>query len=628
LNIKSRKTLVVFIISTLLISSLFTAVLVDNNSVKSETFKSESDVTDDGSPWPSFQHDNRNTGRSQFASSHVNGSVNWKKDLDSSNLFASSLVMDSNSNIYVGTDQHVISLTSEGNMRWRFNSSPDFGSVSSSMAVDDNDNIIVPAFTNCLYSLDSNGDLNWKFNTSYKQILFKAPVIYDDKIIVGSSDLYNYSSILGGENDYLYCLNSDGTLDWKYHTEGVISSTAVDGEGNIYFGTSDGHLYSLDIDGNLRWKYDALSPIMSSPSIGDDGTVYFGTANISFNMTKEEGNNYLYAVSSQGNLRWKQELNGRMRTTPTIGKDGTIYVGTLNNTFYAVNENGEIEWSYECDNEISFSSVISKDGVIYFTSGRFNSDKSTLYALNENGTTRWTKQLEDLAPSPIIGNDGSIYLATTVGSKLISLGPSSPTVDITHPGKGEVIEGGNFQLKWESTSIGSDIYHFKVRLDDNDWQNIGSVDQYEFTDVTVGDHTAEVKAVAESNNYDVDSIGFTVEEDTTSPTAEAGEDRTVKVDEEVNFDASNSSDNVGITSYEWDFDDGTTANGETVTHKFDEKGIYEVTLTVTDEADNKDTDIIRIKVKEDNKESDSSPSFTILCLLTSIFLIILYRNEK
>ncbi|MFW6176652.1 MAG: PQQ-binding-like beta-propeller repeat protein, partial [Thermoplasmatota archaeon] len=505
MNIKFGKILVVFLISILLIFSLFTAVLVDDNTEQSESFKSELNETNDGSPWPFFQHDMRNTGRSQFASSHVNGSVKWEKDLDSLNLFPSSLVMDSNSNIYVGTDQHVISLNSEGNMRWRFNSSPDFGSVSSSMAVDDNDNIIVPGYTNCLYSIDSSGNLNWQFNTSYKQVLFRSPVIYDDKIIVGSRDLSNNSSILGGENDYLYCLNSDGTLDWKYHTKGGIGSTAVDSEGNIYFGTSDEHLYSLDIDGNLNWKFDARSPITGSPSIGDDGTIYFGTENITFNdnnKTIKEGDNYLYAVSSQGNIRWKQELNGRIRTTPTIGRDGTIYVGTLNNTFYAVNENGEIEWSYECDKEVSFSSVISKDGVIYFTSGGSSRDKSTLYALNENGTIRWTKKLEDLVPSPIIGNDGSIYLATTHGSKLISLGPSSPTVDITQPAKGEVIETKSVKLEWDNTTLGSNVDYFEVRLDGNDWEKIGSVNQYEFTDVAVGDHTAEVKAVAESNNYD------------------------------------------------------------------------------------------------------------------------------
>ncbi|WP_323174343.1 glycosyl hydrolase family 18 protein [Natrialba sp. PRR66] len=47
--------------------------------------------------------------------------------------------------------------------------------------------------------------------------------------------------------------------------------------------------------------------------------------------------------------------------------------------------------------------------------------------------------------------------------------------------------------------------------------------------------------------------------------------------ETIEFDASDSTGD--IESYEWDFGDGTTATGETVTHAFDE-GEYDVTLTV------------------------------------------------
>ncbi|MFW6376148.1 MAG: PKD domain-containing protein, partial [Thermoplasmatota archaeon] len=150
--------------------------------------------------------------------------------------------------------------------------------------------------------------------------------------------------------------------------------------------------------------------------------------------------------------------------------------------------------------------------------------------------------------------------------------------------------------------------------------------QYEFTDVTVGDHTAEVKAVAKSNNYDIDSIEFTVEEDTTPPTADAGEDRTVKVDEEVTFDASDSSDNREITSWEWDFDDGTTANGETVNHKFDEKGTYEVTLKVTDEAGNTDMDTVTVTVEKKDDNGNGIPGFTLIVFLISISLTVLRRG--
>lgn len=52
---------------------------------------------------------------------------------------------------------------------------------------------------------------------------------------------------------------------------------------------------------------------------------------------------------------------------------------------------------------------------------------------------------------------------------------------------------------------------------------------------------------------------------------------------EPTFDASASSSPDGaIVSYEWDFGDGETGTGVVVTHIYEEKGLYEVTLVVTD----------------------------------------------
>ena len=51
------------------------------------------------------------------------------------------------------------------------------------------------------------------------------------------------------------------------------------------------------------------------------------------------------------------------------------------------------------------------------------------------------------------------------------------------------------------------------------------------------------------------------------------------------LDGSNSSSPNGpIVSYDWDLGDGESANGITVSHTYPEKGIYTVTLTVTDSA--------------------------------------------
>lgn len=63
--------------------------------------------------------------------------------------------------------------------------------------------------------------------------------------------------------------------------------------------------------------------------------------------------------------------------------------------------------------------------------------------------------------------------------------------------------------------------------------------------------------------------------------------------EEVAFDASESTPTGDIDDYEWEFGDGTTATGETVTHTITATGEYAIELTVTsgDETDSRVTTV-------------------------------------
>jgi hypothetical protein len=86
--------------------------------------------------------------------------------------------------------------------------------------------------------------------------------------------------------------------------------------------------------------------------------------------------------------------------------------------------------------------------------------------------------------------------------------------------------------------------------------------------------------------------------DTTPPVANAGQSREATVGSAVTLDASGSTDNVGIASYEWDFGDGATATGATATHTYTKPGTYTVTLTVRDAVGNTDTRQITVTVRE------------------------------
>lgn len=82
------------------------------------------------------------------------------------------------------------------------------------------------------------------------------------------------------------------------------------------------------------------------------------------------------------------------------------------------------------------------------------------------------------------------------------------------------------------------------------------------------------------------------------PIADAGEDQTVYIDQEVEFDGTGSTDPDGREiEHDWDFGDGGFGGyGENPTHTYREMGTYTVTLTVSDEGDLTSTDTMIVKV--------------------------------
>jgi PKD repeat protein len=134
-----------------------------------------------------------------------------------------------------------------------------------------------------------------------------------------------------------------------------------------------------------------------------------------------------------------------------------------------------------------------------------------------------------------------------------------------------------------------------------------------------GNYTVTLTVTDNHGAQDSDTIFVTVcesESDNWSPVADAGEDRFASPYEILTFNGNGSFDFDGaIVSYDWDFGDGTSAQGMIVTHTFTESRTYIVNLKVVDDEGATDTetciifmtDQVPIMFPEKEHENDTLP---------------------
>jgi outer membrane protein assembly factor BamB len=362
-----------------------------------------------------------------------------------------------------------------GELGEEFNSSPAL--ITSGNAVT---HVIVGCNDGYVYCLDSIGDSLWVYPPVEPGDAFNAsPLIGpDNKIYIGdeegmlhginpngtpfwdpplmiSNGYYLNSSpainamgdmiYVGCENETLYAINTGtGSIEWKFGASaGITASPAIATDGAIVFGDendSAGRLYILNPDGTERHTFYAAGPIFSSPAINGD-TIYFAASETLF-----------YAIDMNGNLLYTYlpEVQDEVFSSPTIGANGIVYFGDLTGRLYALNSNltpvTTGNWPILITDEITSSAAIGSDNLIYFVG---NDDY--LYAYNSAGILDWSVKLgaaksrkqEALKPSPAIGPNGWIYVASENGiyafKRNITLATNAPWPmfrhDLKHTGR-------------------------------------------------------------------------------------------------------------------------------------------------------------------------------------------------
>ncbi|MFI5268035.1 MAG: PQQ-binding-like beta-propeller repeat protein, partial [Chloroflexota bacterium] len=156
--------------------------------------------------------------------------------------------------------------------------------------------------------------------------------------------------------------------------QGSATSATVGPDGIIYVGANNSNFYAVNPDGTLKWKFEAepeLAGIWSGAALSADGkTVFFGA---------NKGG--IYALNTaDGKKVWQNPLfGGSVFASPTLDKNGTLYVGTTTGHVFALDSStgnevgvfdaGAAVWSTPAVRPDGSLVAANRDGLIFELAG-------------------------------------------------------------------------------------------------------------------------------------------------------------------------------------------------------------------------------------------------------------------
>ena len=377
-----------------------------------------------------FRHDLNHTGRSPYTGPAA-PAVYWT--FPATDGIASSPAIGPDGTIYVGagwfyggaSDSCLYAVNPDGSLKWCFKTGH---GVFSSPAVGPDGTIYVGSLDGRLYAIEDSvtyGKSKWR--------ILLGSWIYSSPAVGADSTIY-----VGGLTFYFYALTPDGRMKWSYRTDWcVFSSPAIGPDGTIYVGSKDEHLYAFEDSifyPNLKWRYATGEfydghLVDSSPAIGSDGTIYVGTDPYgAAGQPPVPVDTVFFAINPDGTLKWKFPMEDGAESSPAIGLDGTIYVGSYDGYLYAIADSGSqgfLKWKFPTSGAIDGSPAVDGCGTIYV-----GSNDSSLYAINPDGTLRWSyKTNGGIESSPTVGDNGILYFGSFDGN-LYALGTGAPDVGV------------------------------------------------------------------------------------------------------------------------------------------------------------------------------------------------------
>jgi len=396
---------------------------------------------------PIFQVNNQHTGFYPVNTSHVIGTIKWRYQTEGG--VESGIVIGQDDVIYIGDHSGFFyAINPDGTEKWKIKiadpihfMAPAYTdsdgkypikAILATPAIDKNGVVYINTSSHYLHAINPDGTEKWKIPFLFNPNQWNSPTIGPDGILYIGSGLLNNGeiglipgvTIKGGgiltpahkELEMgLFALNSeDGSVLWHFAMGPTNAPPAFGPDGTIYIAGSGspgegadklGKLFALDEKGNFKWEFSTQYEwVEGTPSIGSDGTIYLGSI---------EG--ILYALNPDGSLKWQYMTRGGELAEPIIAKVGFPDIDTNKPDYFASKQGG-----------INCSPAIDMNGNIYFGSWDGN-----FYALSPEGEELWvfdTKVGKDpeifkfypyneaISGSPALSMDGNLYFGDIINT--------------------------------------------------------------------------------------------------------------------------------------------------------------------------------------------------------------------
>jgi parallel beta-helix repeat protein len=191
--------------------------------------------------------------------------------------------------------------------------------------------------------------------------------------VTPSGNPREYSFLMDFDDGSEKIEGSDGTFNHTYNFGDTFNPQC------IIFLKKNPTIYSIpdritvDVASYL-WRFDTGDVIESSPAIGQDGSIYVGS-----------DSGAMFGINPDGSKKWRFQTGGRITSSPSVYSDTVIFGSEDSNVYKVDATNGRKIWSFDTHGEIYSSPAIDKSGNIYIGSCDYN-----LYAITPDGHRKWS----------------------------------------------------------------------------------------------------------------------------------------------------------------------------------------------------------------------------------------------